>query len=541
MMRSHDTSPESSPPPPQHRTTQPAQEDTSQNMTAAVAIAPLTKGPSPPPAALRFLRYVDASPTPFHATAVSARMLQEAGFERLRESEPWEGKVKKGGRYFFTRNQSALVAFAVGHQFRPGNGVHLVGAHTDSPNFHIKPVSSKKREGYLQCSVETYGGGLWSTWFDRDLSLAGRVIVADSKSNKSFSSQLVHIRRPILRIPTLAIHLNRTANDAFKFNQEDNMVPILGLEAAKALNKPVDSDSTAENDAAADPKDSAVGSPTMQSKHHPALLDLIANELSVPVEAIQDFELSLYDVQPAAIGGLNNEFIHSPRLDNQMSCFCATEALINSLSPSKGEKAEPLESSSSIRAIALFDNEEVGSVSTHGAESNMLASTVRRLASMPITGIQTEESEWRDATAYERAIAKSFLISSDMAHGFHPNYSSFYEDQHRPRINGGVVIKTNAKQRYASTAPTTFLLRRLAKLADVPLQEFEVRNDMPCGSTIGPMMSKTGIRTVDLGNPQLSMHSIRETCGSGDVELKIRLFESFFNRFEEVDGELTID
>ncbi|KAK0523836.1 hypothetical protein OC834_005757 [Tilletia horrida] len=504
----------------------------------AVAIAPLTKGPSPPPAALRFLRYVDASPTPFHATAVSARMLQDAGFERLRESEPWEGKIKKGGRYFFTRNQSALVAFAVGHQFRPGNGVHLVGAHTDSPNFHIKPISSKKKEGYLQCSVETYGGGLWSTWFDRDLSLAGRVIVADSKSNKSFTSQLIHIRRPILRIPTLAIHLNRTANEAFKFNQEDNMVPILGLEAAKALNQPVANDDAGKEP---DSDSAAVGSPTMKSKHHPALLDLIANELSVSVDAIQDFELSLYDVQPAAVGGLNNEFIHSPRLDNQMSCFCATEALIQSLAPTSASSTEPLTTSASIRAIALFDNEEVGSVSTHGAESNMLASTVRRLASMPIEGIQTEESEWRNATAYERAIAKSFLISSDMAHGFHPNYSSFYEDQHRPRINGGPVIKTNAKQRYASTAPTTFLLRRLAKLADVPLQEFEVRNDMPCGSTIGPMMSKTGIRTVDLGNPQLSMHSIRETCGSGDVELKEKLFVSFFNHFEEVDAQLTVD
>ncbi|KAK0552673.1 hypothetical protein OC846_001835 [Tilletia horrida] len=511
----------------------------------AVAIAPLTKGPNPPPAALRFLRYVDASPTPFHATAVSARMLQDAGFVRLRESEPWEGKIKKGGRYYFTRNQSALVAFAVGHQFRPGNGVHLVGAHTDSPNFHIKPISSKKKEGYLQCSVETYGGGLWSTWFDRDLSLAGRVIVADGKDNKSFSSKLIHIRRPILRIPTLAIHLNRTANEAFKFNQEDNMVPILGLEAAKALNQPVNNNSVpptpaAPTLAAESSESSAVGSPSMQSKHHPALLELIANELSVSVEAIQDFELSLYDTQAASIGGLNNEFIHSPRLDNQMSCFCATEALIDSLQSSSGG-SEPLSASASIRAIALFDNEEVGSVSTHGAESNMLASTVRRLASMPIEGIETTETEWRNATAYERAIAKSFLISSDMAHGFHPNYSSFYEDSHRPRINGGPVIKTNAKQRYASTAPTTFLLRRVAKMADVPLQEFEVRNDMPCGSTIGPMMSKTGIRTVDIGNPQLSMHSIRETCGSGDVELKEKLFVSFFNNFEAVDSELTID
>lgn len=377
-------------------------------------------------------------------------------------------------------------------------------AQTDSPNFHIKPVSRKTKEGYLQCGVEAYGGGLWSTWFDRDLSVAGRVIVSDSEANTSFTSKLVHIKHPLLRIPNLAVHLNRGAGDNMTFNKEDNTVPILGL-VSNELNQ----EATAAQEAKSGvPDTAATGAPTMGVKHHPVLLGLLAQELGVDVSAIQDFELSLYDTQPATVGGVDNAFIFSPRLDNQMSCFCATEAIINSVSSKRGDS---LTSSGAIRAICLFDNEEVGSVSTHGAESNLLASTVKRLASVRVSGGPVLDAvQYTDAeSAYERAIAASFLLSSDMAHAFHPNYSSKYEDNHRPRLNQGPVIKTNANQRYASTGPTTFLLRRVAKLAGVPLQEFEVRNDMPCGSTIGPMLSKVGIRTVDLGNPQLAMHSIR--------------------------------
>ncbi|EPQ29171.1 uncharacterized protein PFL1_03458 [Pseudozyma flocculosa PF-1] len=490
-------------------------------------------------AARRFLRYVDASPTPFHAAATSAAMLEAAGFVRLTESQLWDGAVKRGGKYFYTRNQSALVAFAVGKNFKPGNGVHVVGAHTDSPNFQIKPVSKRAKEGYLQCGVETYGGGIWASWFDRDLSLAGRVIVSDSAHHESFTAKLVHIKRPILRIPTLAIHLDRTVNEAFKFSAEDHTLPILGL-ASDALNKKASSSASAA--AADDGSDSvgaqAVGTPLMTEKHHSVLLDLLASELGVAVDQIQDFELSLYDTQPASIGGINHEFIHSPRLDNQMSCFCATEGLIDSLS-----SPSALDDSASIRAIALFDNEEVGSVSTHGAESNMLSSLVHRLVSIHIDGASSDASDAGapHPTAVDRSIAKSFLVSSDMAHGFHPNYPSYYEENHRPKLNGGPVIKTNVKQRYATTGPTAFLIRRIAKLADVPLQSFVVKNNMPCGSTIGPMLSKLGIRTVDLGNPQLSMHSIRETCGSRDVELKIRLFQHFFESFEKVDAQLTTD
>lgn len=399
----------------------------------------------------------------------------------------------------------------------------MVGAHTDSPNLRVRPISNRSKEGYLQCSVETYGGGLWATWFDRDLSLAGRVIVATSDEQTKFVSRLVHIRRPLLRIPTLAIHLNRSANEAFKFNQEDNLQPILGL--ADALNSP------AENMNATN-VNPGVGTPSMETKHHPVLLQLLSEELGCSASHIQDFELSLYDTQAPAAGGIANEFLFAPRVDNQMSCFCATEGLIDSL-----EQEDALEDSSSIRAIALFDNEEVGSVSYQGAESNLVWSMIHRLAALSVRGSTVSIN---NQALFDQSLARSFLISSDTSHAVHPNYASVHEQNLRPKINAGPVIKMNAKQRYASTAVTTFLLRRVAKLAGVPLQEFEVRNDCACGSTIGPMLSKH-VRTIDLGNPQLSMHSIRETCGSHDVERKIRLFAEYFRSFERVDQELIVD
>ena len=451
------------------------------------------------PAALRFLKYVEASPTPFHAVATSVARLEAAGFTRLHEHRDWRGSVHRGGKYFFTRNQSSLVAFAVGESYVPGNGVHIVGGHTDSPNLRVRPVSKRSKEGYLQCAVETYGGGLWATWFDRDLGVAGRVIVATDERQSHFEARLVRIARPIARVPNLAIHLNRSANDAFKFNQEDQLLPILGL--ADALNRPADASPLAE-------------------RHHPVLLDVLAQELGVPVGWIHDFELMLFDTQPPAIGGVSNEFIFAPRVDNQMTCFCATEGLVASLENSS------LASSDAVRAIALFDNEEVGSVSNQGAESNIVLSLIQRLArlspaEMSEPGMGVPQSVGPSA-ALEQSLAASFLISSDTAHAVHPNYAGVYAEGLRPQMNAGPVIKTNAKQRYASTAPTTFLIRRIAARAGVPLQEFEVRNDCACGSTIGPMLSRV-VRTVDLGNPQLSMHSIRETCGVRDVQAKVAL------------------
>lgn len=524
----------------------------SSKRTMTTTTAPTAHKVPPPPAAARdFLKYVDASPDPFNAVHTSITLLEAAGFKRLRESQLWDQHLERGGRYYYTRNQSALVAFAVGQEFTPGQGgVHAVGAHTDSPCFKLKPVTKKSKAGFLQVGVDSYGGGLWSTWWDRDLGLAGRVVVSDTADPDcaTFHSKLVHIQRPILRIPNLAIHLNRSANDGYKANVEENMVPILGLikdNIQDQLNA-TEAD-TSDKDADKPTHAGAVGTPTMESKHHPTLLKILSAELGVAPEQIQDFELSLFDTQNATIGGASNEFINSARLDNLMSCFCAVTALLSSLTPG----VSSLSTSTSIRAICLFDNEEVGSVSTHGADSNMLPSLIRRLAGIRVNGARVYEGP---GDGYDAAIAKSFLISSDMAHAIHPNYTSYYEADNHAKLNQGVVIKTNAKQRYASTAVTTFLTRRWAKLAaaqngdnsvsgsdPVPLQEFCMRADLPCGSTIGPILSKAGIRTIDLGIPQLAMHSIREMCGTKDVDYLIRLFESFWNRGEEVLDSLDVD
>lgn len=501
------------------------------SVSASVPAPAAPSVPSPPAAALDFLKFVDASPDPFNAVKTSTVYLEAAGFKRLRESEPWDEHLERGGKYFYTRNQSALVAFAVGEKFTPGEGgVHAVGAHTDSPCFKLKPVTKKSKAGFLQVGVDSYGGGLWSTWWDRDLGLAGRVIVSDTADPDcgTFHSKLVHITRPILRIPNLAIHLNRSANDGYKANVEENMVPILGL-----IKENIEGQMNAP---ATEQGENAVGTPTMQSKHHPTLLKILSQELDIKPEQIQDFELSLFDTQCATIGGASNEFINSARLDNLMSCFCSVAALTSSLAPGISKLA----GSTSIRAICLFDNEEVGSVSTHGADSNMLPSLIRRLAGIKVNGVRAMQGH---GDGYDAALAKSFLVSSDMAHAIHPNYASYYEADNHAKLNEGVAIKTNAKQRYASTAITTFATRRWAKLArtQVPLQEFCMRADMPCGSTIGPILSKAGIATVDIGIPQLAMHSIREMCGTKDVDHLINLFESFWNRGEEVLNSLDHD
>ncbi|KAJ3265414.1 hypothetical protein HDU77_005437 [Chytriomyces hyalinus] len=457
-------------------------------------------------AAKDFLTFVKASPSPFHAVAEARRRLETAGFTGISEKDAWN--VKRNGRYFFTRNQSSIVAFVVGGAYKSGNGFSIIGAHTDSPCLKIKPISKKETAGYMKVGVECYGGGLWNTWFDRDLGIAGRVVV---KSGDAITGRLVKIDEPILRIPTLAIHLDRGVNsEGFKFNTETHLTPMLGL-AAKSLN--------------GEPADK-----TKVEKHHSALLNKIAGELQVTTEEISDFELCLFDTHPSAIGGVDNEFIFSARLDNLMSSFCAIEAIIKSVTEGSSE------TDSQIRVVSLFDNEEVGSNTAFGADSDLLEVTVRRLATAELEG------EKPGSTAFEQSLTRSFLISADMAHACHPNYSEKHEDNHRPAMNKGIVIKQNANQRYATTSVTTAILREVAKKRNVPLQEFVVRNDSPCGSTIGPMLSaKLGLRTIDVGNPQLSMHSIRETCGTQDVGSAIDLFQSFFEEFAAIDKRVTVD
>ncbi|XP_021757398.1 probable aspartyl aminopeptidase isoform X3 [Chenopodium quinoa] len=390
------------------------------------------------------LNYLNESWTQFHATAEAKRQLLAAGFHLLNENEEWE--LKPGGRYFFTRNMSSLVAFSIGENYNTGNGFHIIAAHTDSPCLKLKPISASSKPGYLMLNVQTYGGGLWHTWFDRDLSVAGRVIVRSDDG--SFIQRLVKINRPLLRIPTLAIHLNRTVNqDGFKPNLETQLVPLLSTRCEEEL-----------------PESKEQG-PTKSSKawHHPQLLEVLSEELDCCVDDI------------------------------------------------------------------------VGSDSIQGAGAPTMFQAMRRIVSC-LAGENVGEG------TVERAIRQSFLVSADMAHGVHPNFMDKHEENHRPQMQKGLVIKHNANQRYATSGVTAFLFKEVAKIHNLPTQEFVVRNDMGCGSTIGPILAAgVGIRTVDCGIPQLSMHSVREICGKEDVDTAYKLFKAFYKTFSSVDRKLSVD
>lgn len=445
----------------------------------------------------QLLSFIHAAPTPFHLVTEAQARLEDAGFQKLEERDAWarEKMVTQGGKYFYNRNRSTLVAFTVGEQYQPGGEFKVIGAHTDSPVLKVKPVSAKTAHGYVQVAVECYGGGLWHTWFDRDLTLAGCVIVANKTGG--FERRLVNIERAILRVPSLCIHL-QSAEERLKFapNKETHLQPILAM-VQETLNK-----------------EEAVG----DSRHCPALVSLLAKELGVEPGQIQDLELSLADTQPGAIWGLNNEFLSSPRLDNQVHCYTGLTALL--------DHSRDLSADTGVSMLCCFDHEEVGSDSAVGAGSPIMSEAISR-----VLGCFDPSDEMLKVT-----IRNSFLVSADVAHAIHPNYSDKHDKNHGPLLNKGTVIKTNSNQRYATNAETGFLLRELARRADAPVQEFVVRNDCPCGSTIGPIISaRVGIRTVDLGVPSLSMHSIRETMGVEDVATNARLFTTFYREFGRLD------
>ncbi|KYK60206.1 hypothetical protein DCS_01342 [Drechmeria coniospora] len=491
---------------------------------------------APPRAAVDFVSFVNASPTPYHATRSAAERFEKAGFTLIKERDSWASKLQAGGKYYLTRNGSSIVAFAIGRKWRPGNPVAIVGAHTDSPCLRVKPVSKKSNVGYLQVGVETYGGGIWHSWFDRDLSIAGRVLVRDGDD---FVQKLVKVDKPLLRIPTLAIHLHR--QNSFDPNKETELFPIAGLAAAE-LNKGTKTEEEEEADAGS--VEDFRPLERMTERHHPALLDVLSGELKVEVGAIVDFELVLYDTQQACIGGIHDELIFSPRLDNLGMTYCSVMGLISSVSDSAS-----LDDDETIRMTVCFDHEEIGSTSAQGAMSNLLPSVLRRLSVLP--GHRDESSEGgyeavghegEESTAYEQSLSRSFLVSADMAHAVHPNYAGKYEPSHQPAMNKGTVIKVNANQRYATNSPGIVLVQECARAAGVPLQLFVVRNDSPCGSTIGPgLAAKLGMRTLDLGNPQLSMHSIRETGGTADVDHAVKLFDEFFASYGQLEAKILVD
>ena len=492
----------------------------------------------PPTVAKELVEYLNKSWTAFHATKNAEEMLKKAGFVKLDEDKSWSSSssnsnsnppLKPNGKYYVVRNQSCIVAFCLGGEYVPGDGFHIIAAHTDSPCPKLKPVSKRKeRAGCIGVGVQPYGGGLWHTWFDRDLSVAGRVLL--KKNDGRVQSELVKIERPIVRIPSLAIHLDREINQSgFKPNLETNFAPILATAIKAELEGFNNSRENKNKDANNDNSSSSSGGETM---HHPIILAILAEELKCEPEDIIDFELNVCDTQKSQIGGATNEFIFSGRLDNLCSSFCALKALIDA------SKDSSLKKHKGARAIALFDNEEVGSVSTSGGGGTVMIEAIKR-ATLSSNSSNSSNSSGGESDVMEQCLAKSFLVSADMAHAIHPNYTEKHEEQHQPLFHKGVVVKHNANQRYATTALTAYMFRECAKLSGIPTQEFVVKNDMGCGSTIGPIVSaQTGIRTVDVGVPQLSMHSVREMMGTEDVDICHKHFLAFYENIAKVDANV---
>ena len=417
------------------------------------------------------LDFIKRSPTPFHAVRTMTEVLEQSGFKRLNESDKWDvNKGESKQRYYVTRNDSSIIAFEL-NQSLVENGMRMIGAHTDSPCLKVKPNPEIINNCYLQLGVEVYGGVLLNPWFDRDLSLAGRVSYLNEDG--AIENQLIDLEKAIAVIPSLAIHLDREANDKHTVNKQKHLPPVL-------MKLPEDN----------------------KADFKSILLQIINSGQKDAVK-ILDYELSFYDVQSPAVIGLHDDFIASARLDNLLSCYTGLMALI--------------EGSGDQNALLVCnDHEEVGSMSAAGAQGPFLKSVLDRLCG-------SDENS-------SRMVANSVMISADNAHGVHPNYADKHDSNHGPILNNGPVIKVNANQRYASNSETGAMFKHLCELADVPVQSFVVRSDMACGSTIGPITaSEIGVKTVDVGVPTFAMHSIRELAGRWDAFYLYRAFKQFIN------------
>jgi aspartyl aminopeptidase len=401
--------------------------------------------------------YVSASPSSFHAVHEAGRRLEAAGFVRLDELQPWEGGP---GQYFIIRD-GALIAWVVPEGAGPATGFNILGAHTDSPTFKLKPKPTTGAHGWLQAGVEVYGGPLLNSWLDRELQLAGRLVMLDGTEHLTATG-------PMLRFPQLAIHLDRAVNDGLALDKQRHMNPVWGL------GNPVDAD----------------------------LLAVLASHVSgasVDPARIGGYDVVMADTQAPSVFGGNSEFFASGRLDNLSSTHAGLAALIaHASAPRTG---------SPIAVLAAFDHEEIGSNSRSGACGPILEDVLVRISD----GLGATVSQRR------QALAASFCVSADAGHAVHPNYAERHDPANHPVLNGGPLLKINANQRYATDASGAALWARLCADAGVPYQEFVSNNAIPCGSTIGPLTAtRLGIRTVDVGVPLLSMHSARELCGVED-------------------------
>ena len=406
------------------------------------------------------IEFLDVAPTPFHAVATMAQALTEAGFKELYEGDHWNTSL---GRYFVTRNQSSIIAFVIGTSNMAESGIRMVGAHTDSPCLKVKPRPDRQKQGYHQLGVEIYGGVLLNPWFDRDLSLAGRV--THKATDGPVKNSLVNLGRPIAVIPSLAIHLDREANNSRKVNPETDMAPVL-----------------------------------LRAEAEYSLQHLIGPEINE--EEFLAADLSFYDTNPAAMIGERQEFLASARLDNLLSCFTGMISLMNA-------------NDAFTSLLVCNDHEEVGSASAAGAEGTFLRDVLERI---------TEPREDR-----LRAFARSLLVSTDNAHGVHPNFPDKHESNHGPILNQGPAIKFNANQRYATNSETAGYFKTLCQKVEVPVQEFVNRADMACGTTIGPITAKEiGVKTLDVGVPTFAMHSIRELAGADDAFSLMQALSAFY-------------
>jgi aspartyl aminopeptidase len=422
------------------------------------------------------LRFLDDSPSPYHAVFSAQTLLDTAGFHELRERDAWTSEAIAGpgsaGRRYVIRG-GAIIAWVAKDADPFGQGIHIVGAHTDSPNLRVKPNPDLSNAGWRQWGVEVYGGTLNNSWLDRDLGLSGRVILRDG------TSQLVKIDEPLARVTQLAIHLDRDVNEkGLVLDKQLHLTPIIGLGGKSSFREFLGARGNCDG-----------------------------NEIAT-------WDLMLHDLTPARQIGVDGEFIASGRIDNLFSAWAAIRALIDVASGVKPSAP------GRITMAALFDHEEVGSASTTGAAGPFLETTLHRL--LETQGIVTADNR-------ARVFAASSCVSADMAHAVHPNYADRHEPDHRPLPNAGPVVKVNANQRYATDAKTAALFQSAAARVEVDCQTFVSRNSQPCGSTIGPITAtRLGIPTVDVGCAMLSMHSARELCGAQDAHLFRNVLASYF-------------
>lgn len=426
--------------------------------------------------AQNLLDFIDNSPSPWHAVASIETAIQAFQFVRLDEAAPWQ--LQAGGRYYVVRDDSSIVLFVLGNKVPAEAGFKIVGAHTDSPGLRIRPNGAIAGNHMVRLGVEIYGGPILATFTDRDLSLAGRVSFVDGQGCLSY--RRIRFNRPLLRLPNLAIHMNRGVNeDGLKLHKQ-NELPLL-------LNQ-------------------LDGEQLPQSY----FLKLLEQESGIGSEQILSWDLAVYDTQKGVFWGAEQEFYANSQIDNLASCHAGMQALLDET---------VLNNAESTLLCAFFDHEEIGSESHIGAAGSFLTDVLQRISL--VTSSQREDAA--------RALAHSFLISADMAHAYHPNFPSAYDTDHKVFVNQGPVIKSNANRRYSSESISIAHFIRWCKEADVPFQRYSHRSDLPCGSTIGPIASaKLGIRSVDVGCPMWAMHSIRESAGVKDHESMIKVLRRFF-------------